>query len=230
MEDLIKISIVAYIVYFVLLVIAFGIIRFVLTKVLRKNVSKKKMGIWFLIILVFPFAFLRSCKSCADKNNERIYRERTQESYVRNFLVENEASSLSLPKFKVNSYEGVHTDRNDWGDQWVIEFEEPIDSTRLIEIDPSGTAKTKDRVLFFPIVHGYSETIDSDFMDEDYHEKRDAEKAAIKEGEEPDYKYDYRYFKLELLPDCKTAILLYMYHGTVKESRGSGGSWHHHDD
>ena len=145
------------------------------------------MGILFLIILVFPFAFLKGCKSYMDHVSEEIYREKTQESYVRNFLAENEAAILILPKFKVNSYEGVHTDRNDWGDQWVIEFEEPIDSTQLKEIDLSGTAKTKGRVLFFPVVRGYSSTIDPAFLDEEDYATRDAEKEETTEEEEPDH-------------------------------------------
>ena len=228
MEDLIALSRIAYIVYFILLVIVFALIGLVLTKVFRKNISKKKMGIWFLIILVFPFAFFKGCKSCMDHASEEYYREHTQESFVRNFLVENEAAVLLLPKFKVNSYE----DKVDEDEKWVIEFEEPIDSTQLEKMDPSGTAKVKGRVLFFPIVRGYSKSIDPDFLDEEDYAKRDAEKTETSEENEPDFKYDYRNFKLELLPDGKTAVLSYSYHITYKERHrsGGGGSWHHHDD
>ncbi len=230
MEDLMGVIIVVYIAYFILLAILFGIVRLVLKKVFHEDVSKKKMGIFFLIILVLPFAFFRSCKSCSDKNNERIYRERTQESFVRDFLEENGASSLSLPKFKVNSYKRIDTYDNDNGEKWVIEFEEPIDSTQLKEIDLSGTAKTKGRVLFFPVVRGYSSTIDSAFLDEEDYAIRDAKEEETTEEEEPDHKYDYRNFKLELMPDGKTAILLYSYHITYKKRHGSGGgSWHHDD-
>lgn len=229
MEELIKLSIIAYIVYFILLAIVFGIIRFVLCKVFHKNISKKKMGILFLIILVFPFAFLKGCKSYMDHVSEEIYREKTQESYVRNFLAENEAAILILPKFKVKSYERVKSDDYQDDDKWVIEFEEPIDSTQLKKFDPSGAAKVKGGVLFFPIVHGFSSKIDPVFLDEDYYAKREIEEAKAAEEEEPDSKYDYRNFKLELLPDGKTAVLIYSYHITYKVKYSSGSSWHHDD-
>ena len=223
-ELYLELAFIVYIVYFILLAIVFGIIGFLLKKVFHKDISKKKMVIWFLIILVFPFAFFKGCKSYLDHGYDEYHQERSQEPFVRKFLAENEASSLVLPKFNVVSYEGGG------GEKWVIEFEEPIDSTQLKEIDLSGTAKTKGRVLFFPVVRGYSSTIDPAFLDEEDYATRDAEKEETTEEEEPDHKYDYRNFKLELMPDGKTAILLYSYHITYKKRHGSGGgSWHHDD-
>lgn len=218
-------TIIIYAVYFILLAIAFGIVRFVLNKIFRKDVSTKKMGFFFLIMLVLPFALFKGCKSCLDNSLDEYMQEVTQESYVRGFLAENEAAALVLPKFKVKSYDN---DANS-DTKWVIEFEEPIDSTQLQSIDQSGVAKVKGRVLFFPIVRGYSQSIDPDFLTkEDYFKEKPTTEVAENNGEEPDYEYDYRNFKLELLPDCKTAILVYSYHITYKEKPGSGGSSHHH--
>lgn len=265
-ELYLELAFIVYIVYFILLAIVFGIIGFLLKKVFHKDISKKKMFIWFLIILVFPFAFFKGCKSYLDHGYEEYHQERSQEPFVRKFLAENEASSLVLPKFNVVSYEGGG------GEKWVIEFEEPIDSTQLKKLDQSGTAKVKGRVLFFPIVRGYSESIDPDFLKDDdetevaatkaidsdnLNDEEDAaseievaetsaiaqddlndednaasetEVAETKEEEESDYKYDYRYFKLELLPDCKTAVLIYAYHQTWTGHYSSGSSWSSHDD
>ena len=240
-ELYLELAFIVYIVYFILLAIVFGIIGFLLKKVFHKDISKKKMFIWFLIILVLPFAFFKGCKSYLDHGYEKYRQERSQEPFVRKFLAENEASSLVLPKFNVVSYEGGG------GEKWVIEFEEPIDSTQLKKLDQSGTAKVKGRVLFFPIVRGYSESIDPDFLKDDdetevaatkaidkLNDEDDAasetEVAETKEEEESDYKYDYRYFKLELLPDCKTAVLIYAYHQTWTGHYSSGSSWSSHDD
>lgn len=55
-----------------------------------------------IIALLLPFVLFKGCKSYMEKLHEDYIRERTQESYVRNFLVENEAGALDLPKFKVN--------------------------------------------------------------------------------------------------------------------------------
>ncbi len=93
-------------------------------------------------------------------------------------------------------------------------------------MDPSGVAMVNGRVLFFPIVYGYSEQIDEVFLTDEYYKKMREEAEAVEE--EPDSKYDYRNFRLELLPDCKTAIILYSCHITYKEKPSSGGSSHHH--
>lgn len=214
-----------FIIYFILLVILFGIIKFVLKKLLHKEVPKRSMRLLFIIMLVLPFLLLKGCASCMDDTHERIKRdrERTQESYVRKFLIENEAGSLKLPKFNVNSYDSIYND-----EKWVIEFEEPLDSTQLLELDPSGVAMVDGRVLFYPIVYGYSDKIDSVFLTNEYREKVREEEES-KKGEDLDGQYKYRNFKLELLPDGKTAIILYSY-ARHKTHRSSGGSHHHHHD
>ncbi|MBO4805600.1 MAG: hypothetical protein J5554_06130 [Paludibacteraceae bacterium] len=210
-----------YIIYFVLLAIVFGIILFVLKKLLRKDVSMKKTGLLFIIIFALPFVLCKSCISCLEKRHEEIVREKSQESYVRKFLIENEAATLILPKFKVNSY-----DHELYDESWVIEFEEPIDSTQLQKIDTSGVAMVHGRVLFFPIVYGYSDKIDEVFLNDEYYEKVPEKPTDERELEG---KYKYRNFRLELLPDGKTATLLYSYaHHEIR--RRSGGSSHHHDD
>ena len=82
------------------------------------------------------------------------------------------------------------------------------------------------RVLFFPIVYGYSDKIDDEFLTDEYFEKIPERPADEKELEG---KYKYRNFRLELLPDCKTAIIRYSYE-YYEVHRSSGGSSFHHDD
>lgn len=91
-------------------------------------------------------------------------------------------------------------------------------------MDPSGVAMVNGRVLFFPIVYEYSEHIDKVFLTDEYYEKSHREPVS----KESDGEYGYRNFRLEILPDCKTAIILYSYHITYKETPSSGGSSHHH--
>ena len=172
-------------------------------------------------MLVLPFVLFKSCQSCIEKAQEEHIRKMTQESYVRNFLIQNEAAALVLPKFNVNSYDSEFYDKS-----WVIEFEEPIDSTQLQKLDPSGVAMVNGRVLFFPIVYGYSDKIDNEFLTDEYFEKIPERPADEKELEG---KYKYRNFRLELLPDCKTAIIRYSYE-YYEVHRSSGGSSFHHDD
>lgn len=190
-----------FLVYFGFLSIVFLIIKLVITKIFLKEVSKKKMRKYFLIALLFPFVLFKCCDSCSDDSKKETKSEKTQESYVRKFLADNEASSLVLPKFKVNSYE----DSTNAYDKWVIEFEEPIDKSKLITLETSEKSYLDRDVLCFP----------------------------IEEKDEYNPIYDHRIFKLELLPDGKTAILLYSYHKIHPDISVSGGGsshhWHHDD-
>lgn len=209
-----------YLVYLILLVVAFAIIKFLIVKIFHKDVSKNKMGITFLIMAILPFALFKGCVSCIDHVSDEFQKERTQESYVRKFLAENEAGVLVLPKFNVKTYERESQEY----DKWVIEFEEPIDNAKLEKMDPSGVSRIDGSVLLFPIVfEEMSEVVDP----EEDSSWIDMVKPDVSD-DEPDYKYDYRNFKLEIMPDGKTAILLYSYHITYKQRPSSGGGSHHH--
>lgn len=201
-QSSILVWLVFYIFYFIFLAIVFLIVKLVITKIFRKEISKKKMRKYFLILLAIPFVLFKSCDSCSENSKDvsKSNSEKVQESYVRDFLIQNEAAALVLPKFKVNSYEDA---ANEY-DKWIIEFEEPIDDNQLMMIDTNGTATLEGGVLYFP----------------------------IEEKDDYNSEYDYRNFKLEILPDGKTAILLYSYHKLHNEISSSGGSSHHwhHDD
>jgi len=72
--------------------------------------------------------------------------------------------------------------------------------------------------------------IDKVFLTDEYFEKG-FQKEKTTEGKS-DSKYDYRNFRLELMPDGKTAVILYSYayHESYRSPERSSHHYHHHDD
>lgn len=75
-------TIIIFFIYFIFLIIVFGIIKFVLKKVLHKDVSMLTMGISFLIMLLIPFALFKGCQSCVGHIKEEIKQESSPDTSV----------------------------------------------------------------------------------------------------------------------------------------------------